>query len=88
MRLLLARRAVEAAHRRGQRCARRIDAASSSWGGGGGRMRVLVLGKQCAAGVCMQTPHAARLRSVWSRRAEKLPPVLHRARAARARGVA
>ena len=43
MRLLLARRAVEAAHRRGQRCARHIDAASSNWGGGGGRMRVLVL---------------------------------------------
>jgi hypothetical protein len=64
MRLLLARRAVEAAHRRGQRCARRIDAASSTWGGGGGRMRVLVMGRQRAAGVCMQTPHAARLRSV------------------------
>jgi hypothetical protein len=34
-RLLLARRAVEATHRRGQSCARRVDAASSSCGGGG-----------------------------------------------------
>ena len=30
-----------------------------------GQMRMLVLGRQRVAGVCMQTPHAARLRSVW-----------------------